>query len=123
MNNYACMGRFARDPELKTTGSGTSVCTFTLAVPRPYKPKDGGQAADFLDFVAWEKTAEFISKYFKTGDMAGVTAYAQTRSYEDKKGSRHKVTEFVVSRIDFGGSKKADASDYDIIADEEDLPF
>ena len=70
MNNYCCTGRFTSDPELKTTQDGTSVCTFTLAIDKNYKPKNATQTVDFIDFVAWRNNAEFVGKYFRKGEGA-----------------------------------------------------
>ena len=88
MNFVLLMGRFVADPELKKTTSGKSVCAFTLAVD---KGKDRG--ADFIDTVAWEKTAEFICKYFKKGSPIVIEGAVQTRTYEDKNGQKRKAVE------------------------------
>lgn len=96
MNFVLLMGRFVADPELKKTTSGKSVCTFTLAVD---KGKDRG--ADFIDTVAWEKTAEFICKYFKKGDPIIIDGAVNTRTYEDKDGKKRKVTEVTAKNVEF----------------------
>ena len=100
------MGRFSADPELKTTGSGVSVCSFTLACDRDYKPKDGDRETDWIDCVAWRQTAEFVEKYFAKGRMAVVEGRLQTRTYEDKDGHKRKVTELVADNVYFADSKK-----------------
>lgn len=82
MNKAILVGRLTRDAELRTTGSGTSVCSFTLAVNRRFKNADGNYDADFINCVAWRAQAEFISKHFKKGDMFGVVGNLQTRIYE-----------------------------------------
>ena len=96
MNFVLLMGRFVADPELKKTTSGKSVCAFTLAVD---KGKDRG--ADFIDTVAWEKTAEFICKYFKKGDPIVIDGAINTRTYEDKDGKKRKVTEVTAKNVEF----------------------
>ena len=106
MNFVLLMGRFVADPELKKTTrdepdydklmNGKSVCAFTLAVD---KGKDRG--ADFIDTVAWEKTAEFICKYFKKGDPIIIDGAINTRTYEDKDGKKRKVTEVTAKNVEF----------------------
>lgn len=91
------MGRVVADPELKQTGSGISVCSFTLAVDRP--GKDSG--TDFLDCVAWRNTAEFFCKWFQKGSPVVVEGSLQTRTYEDKAGQKRKAVEIVVNNIFF----------------------
>lgn len=106
MNNTIIIGRFTKDPELKSTQSGKSVTNFCLAVSR--RVKSGEQAqADYIDCVAWDKTAETICKYCKKGSPLGVTGRLQTRTY-DKDGNKIKVTELVVLEFDFIGSKSSD---------------
>ena len=96
MNFVLLMGRFVADPELKKTTSGKSVCAFTLAVD---KGKDRG--ADFIDTVAWEKTAEFICKYFKKGSPIVIEGAVQTRTYEDKNGQKRKAVEINAKNAEF----------------------
>lgn len=131
MNITILKGRLTNNPELKTTQSGTSVCSFTLAVDRRYK-NDNGPTADFIDCVAWEKTAEFITKYFTKGQEMIVVGKHQIRSYTDNSGAKRYVTEVVVSEVDFCGPKQqADAPaetpsqpvSADIEVDNDDLPF
>ena len=109
LNRSIVMGRFTADPELKTTGSGVSVCSFTLAVDQDYKPKEGERGVDWIDCVAWRHTAEFVCKYFGKGRMAVVEGRLQTRTYEDKDGHKRKVTELVADNVYFGDSKKDEA--------------
>ena len=96
MNFVLLMGRLVADPELKKTTSGKSVCAFTLAVD---KGKDRG--ADFIDTVAWEKTAEFICKYFKKGSPIVIEGAVQTRTYEDKNGQKRKAVEINAKNVEF----------------------
>ena len=132
LNICAFTGRFVRDPEIKQTQSGVSVCTFTLAVDRNYTPKGEEKKADFLNFVAWRGAAEFIAKWFKKGDMIAVDSSAQTRTWEDDQGNKRYVTEFIVANANFCGGKSdgsgsAPASDvpegFTEVADDDDLPF
>lgn len=110
MNKVILMGRLARDPELRTTPNGVSVCTFSLAVSRRFKNANGEYDADFISCVAWRQTAEFISKNFAKGRMLGVVGSLQTRSY-DKDGQKHYVTEVSVDEAYFAGDKAAARSD------------
>lgn len=104
MNKVILMGRLARDPELRSTPNGVSVCTFTLAVSRRFKNANGEYDADFINCVAWRQTAEFISKNFTKGRMLGVVGTLQTRSYE-KDGQKRYVTEVSVDEAYFAGDK------------------
>jgi len=112
MNHIVIMGRLTRDPELRHTQSGTPVASFTLAVDRGYAPKDGGEKqTDFIDVVAWEKRAEFASKYFVKGQMAAVTGRLQIRDWTDKDNNKRRSAEVVADNIYFTESKKSrDAS-------------
>ena len=106
MNNCIFIGRFTKDPELKSTQSGKNVTSFCIAVNRRVKSGEHAQA-DYIDCVAWDKTAGRICKYFKKGSPIAVTGRLQTRSYE-KDGNKVKVTELVVLEFDFIGSKSSD---------------
>jgi single-strand DNA-binding protein len=101
MNKFVGIGRLVADVELRSTNSGKSVCAFTVAINR--RGKDAG--TDWVDCVAWEKTAEFISKHFNKGQQIAITGRLQTRNYEDKNGSKRKVTEVVVEEVFFCDSK------------------
>jgi single-strand DNA-binding protein len=105
INISVLTGRLTADVELKTTPSGVSVCSFSLAVDRKYQPQGEERATDFIDCVAWRKTAEFISKYFNKGSMIGIEGEIQTRTYTDKEGKKRKVTEVIVNNASFCGSK------------------
>ena len=94
MNKALLVGRLTREPELKTTGSGTSVCTFSLAVQRKYKNADGEYEADFINCVAWRSQAEFLAKFFNKGSMVGIVGSIQTRNYE-KDGQRIYITDLL----------------------------
>lgn len=109
LNKIVIMGRLTRDPELRQTGSGTSVASFTLAVDRDYSGRDGGEKeTDFIDVVAWRHTAEFVSKYFAKGDAAAVVGRLQIRGWTDKDGNKRRSAEVVADSVYFGGSKRRD---------------
>ena len=108
MNNIVLMGRLTRDPELRHTQSGTPVASFTLAVDRRFTPKDGGERqTDFIDIVAWQNTAEFVSKYFTKGQMAAVTGRLQIRDWTDREGNKRRSAEVVADNIYFTESKRS----------------
>ena len=111
LNHIVIMGRLTRDPELRRTGSGVAVASFTLAVDRDFAPKDGGEReTDFIDCVAWRQTGEFVSKYFTKGRMAVVSGRLQIRSWTDKDGNKRRTAEIVADNVYFGSSKRDDAS-------------
>ena len=105
LNSAIIMGRLTADPVLKYTTSSIAVCSFTVAVNRNYS-KGREQEADFIEVVAWRKTAEFVSKYFSKGSMIIVEGRIQTRNYEDKHGNKRKAAEIVANNVQFGESKK-----------------
>ena len=93
LNQTVIMGRLTRDPELRRTGSGAAVTSFTLAVNRDYVSKEtGDRDADFIDCVAWRQTGEFVAKYFTKGSMAVVAGRLESRSWTDKDGNKHRAT-------------------------------
>lgn len=107
LNNIVIMGRLTRDPELRRTGSGTAVASFTLAVDRDFSGKDGGEKeTDFIDCVAWRHTGEFVSKYFTKGRMAVVSGRLQIRPWTDKDGHKRRSAEVIAESVYFGDSKK-----------------
>lgn len=111
LNHIIIMGRLTRDPELRRTGSGLAVASFTLAVDRDFAPKDGGEReCDFIDCVAWRQTGEFVSKYFTKGRMAVVSGRLQIRSWNDKDGNKRRSAEVVADSVYFGDSKKDSGS-------------
>ena len=105
LNNAVIMGRLVADPELRTTGSGISVTSFTVAVERRFVRQGEERQADFIDVIAWRQQAEFISKYFRRGSMIAIQGNIQTRTYEDKNGNKRKAVEIVVDNASFCGSK------------------
>lgn len=106
LNKIIIMGRLTRDPELRRTGSGTAVTSFSLAVDRDFKSQSGEKETDFIDVVAWRSTAEFVSKYFTKGRMAVVEGRLQIRDYTNKDGQKRRVAEIVADNIYFGDSKR-----------------
>ena len=107
LNHITLMGRLTRDPELRRTGSGIAVASFTLAVDRDYSPRDGGEReTDFIDCVAWRQTGEFVSKYFTKGRMAVVSGRLQIRSWTDKDGNKRRSAEVVADNVYFGDSRR-----------------
>ncbi len=140
LNCAIIMGRLTADPELRTTASGLSVTTFSVAVDRGYAKAGEERQTDFINVVAWRQTAEFVSKYFQKGSMIAVQGSIQTRSYEDKNGNKRTATEVVANNVSFCGSKaesgttarvggapaayqSAGSEDFSELAGEDDLPF
>ena len=108
LNHIVIMGRLTRDPELRRTGSGVAVTSFSLAVDRDFGPKDGGEReTDFIDCVAWRNTGEFVSKYFTKGSMAVVSGRLQIRGWTDKDGNKRRSAEVVADNVYFGESKRS----------------
>jgi len=137
LNSAIIMGRLTASPELKYTTSSIAVCSFTVAVNRNYS-KGKEQETDFIEVVAWRKTAEFVSKYFSKGSMIIVEGRIQTRNYEDKHGNKRKAVEIVANNVQFGESKKdaqsneappqtaqpTGTADFaEMSGDSDDLPF
>ena len=107
LNHITIMGRLVRDPELRRTGSGVAVASFTVAVDRDFSGKDGGEKeTDYIDCVAWRGTGEFVSKYFTKGSMAVVSGRLQIRSWNDKDGNKRRTAEVVADNVYFGDSKR-----------------
>lgn len=142
MNTCVLMGRTTSDIELKSTTNGTSVASFNIAVDRKYTPKGQERQTDFITCVAWRGTAEFVSKWFKKGDMIAVTGELQTRKYTDKNGNDRTAHEVVIENAYFCGKKNESKAALDVGAepntgayeevfsdntasdvDDDDLPF
>lgn len=140
MNKVILMGRLTRDPEVRyTTTNNTLVATFSIAVNRRFARQGEERQADFINIVAWDKTGEFCSKYFKKGMQVGIIGRLQTRQYDDKDGKRVYVTEVIAEETYFADSKReggenpfsgvdapfnatATPSDFTPVTDD-DLPF
>ena len=148
MNSICLMGRLTGDPELKTTQSGVSVTSFSVAVDRAYRSKDQERQTDFINCVAWRQTAEFISRYFRKGQRIALQGSLQSRKYTANDGSQRTVFEVVVDNAFFCESKggnaagapgydsqvpqyseakpafsTANSGDFEDILTDEDLPF
>ncbi len=107
LNHITIMGRLTRDPELRRTGSGIAVASFTVAVDRDFGGRDGGEKeTDFIDCVAWRQTGEFVSKYFTKGRMIVVSGRLQIRNWTDKEGNKRRTAEVVADNCYFGDSKR-----------------
>ena len=109
INRTILVGRLTKDPVLRKTANGSSVTSFTLAVNRKYK-QEGQPDADFINTVAWNKTADIVAQYTHKGSLVGVEGRIQTRSYDDQSGKRVYVTEVVAESVQFLESKSAAAS-------------
>lgn len=108
LNHITIMGRLTRDPELRRTGSGTAVTSFTLAVERDYTGKDQSEKeTDFIDCVAWRSTGEFVGKYFARGRMACVSGRLQIRQWTDKDGNKRRSAEVIADNVYFADSKNS----------------
>jgi len=107
LNHIVIMGRLTRDPELRTTQSGISVASFTVAVERDYSGRDGGERqTDFIDCVAWRQTGEFVSKYFHKGSMIVVSGRLQSRKWQDRDGNNRTSWEINADNVYFGESRR-----------------
>ena len=109
LNHIVLMGRLTRDPELRQTGSGISVASFTISVDRDYAAQGAEKETDFVDIVAWRGTADFVSKYFAKGRMAVVSGRLQIRNWQDKEGNKRRSAEVVADNVYFGDSKRDNA--------------
>ncbi len=106
LNKAILMGRLTRDPELKYTNSNLPVVRFSIAVDRNYSGNNGERQTDFIDIVAWRKTAEFVSQWFAKGQMIVVVGSIQSRRWQDKNGNNRTSIEVVADEVQFGDSKK-----------------
>ena len=106
LNHIVLMGRLTRDPELRRTGSGIAVASFTLAVDRDFAAQGAEKETDFVDIVAWRNTAEFVSRYFTKGRMAVVSGRLQIRNWTDKEGNKRRSAEVVADNVYFGEAKR-----------------
>lgn len=144
MNSICLLGRLTADPELRTTQTGISVTNFTVAVDRSYTPKGQEKQADFIPAQAWRHTAEFLCKYFRKGQRIALTGSLQTRSYTDRDGNKRTAYEVVAEHVFFAEFKNGgtapvaptvdysdrvpqssipEAEDFEVIPDEDSLPF
>ncbi|MBE6811781.1 MAG: single-stranded DNA-binding protein [Ruminococcaceae bacterium] len=140
LNCAIIMGRLTADPELRTTASGLSVTSFSVAVDRRFARSGEEKQTDFINVVAWRQQAEFVTKYFQKGSMIAIQGSIQTRNYEDKNGNKRQAVEIVADNVSFCGSKaeggttggrvgapaayqNAGSEDFSELAGEDDLPF
>ncbi len=110
LNKAILVGRLTKDPELRSTQSGVSVVSFSVAVTRSYARQGEERQTDFINCVAFRNTADFISRYFSKGSMIGVDGSIQTRTWDDQEGKRHWVTEVMVNEAHFVESKRDSAA-------------
>ena len=125
MNKIMLVGRLVRDPEVRSTSTGSSTANFTVAVSRNFKNKDGNYDADFLPCVAFRNSADFVSKYFKKGSLIGIEGRVQTRNYDAQDGTKKYITEVIVSNVELVSYKKDDeenATQSDTQLNHLDLP-
>lgn len=108
INKVILMGRITQNLEVKQTPSGVSVLSFTVAVQRSYAKQGEERQTDFINCVAWKNQAEFVGKYFKKGRMIALEGNLRTRTYDDKNGTKHYVTEVYVDSVSFTGEKADD---------------
>ena len=110
LNRVILMGRITQDLDLRQTPSGTSVLTFNIAVDRSFVKQGEERQADFITCVAWRQQADFISRYFGKGRMIAIEGNLRSRTYDDKNGTKHYVTEVYVDNVSFTGEKRSDGS-------------
>ena len=131
LNHIVIMGRLTRDPELRRTGSGTPVCSFSIACDRDFKSQSGEKETDFFDVVAWRATGEFVSKYFTKGRMVVVEGRLQIREWQDKEGNKRRSAEVLADSVYFGDSKPqsgqsqqaAQSAEFSQLPDSTPVPF
>lgn len=136
-NKVILMGRLTKDPEMRTTPNGISVATFSIAVDRRFTRSGEQKQTDFFNIVAWRTTAEFVSKYFRKGQLVAVCGSLQNRSWDDNEGKKRYATEVIADEVHFAESKREQGpsdSDVPFVAGEmpgftpntpsdDDLPF
>ena len=138
LNSVCLMGRLVADPELRQTPSGVSVCSFRIAVDRTYQPKGQEKQTDFINIVTWRSTAEFVSRYFRKGQLVAVQGSIQTGQYTDRDGNKRTAFDVVADNV-FFAEKKAESGetkqgagydhspdiqgDFEEIISPDELPF
>lgn len=127
MNKVILIGNLTKDPERRVTRSGVTTCSFTLAVERDHKDKDGNRPVDFINVIAWRNTADLCARYLTKGRQAAVIGTWQNRSYEDKDGNKRTVAECIADDVQFLGGPRREAApqayeDYDDPFPEEKRP-
>ena len=122
LNKVILMGRLVADPELKRTQSDIAVVSTRIAVDRDRKGPDGERQADFIDIVCWRERAEFVSRYFRKGNMIAVVGSLQSRQYETKDGQKRTAYEVVCDQVSFTGEKAGNAPAGGSYAPRQDVP-
>ncbi len=122
MNKVILVGRLTRDPELRSTSSGFNTASFSVAVNRNYKNKDGNYDADFINCVAFRNTADFVNKFFKKGSLISLDGRIQTRNYDAQDGTKRYVTEVVVDNVEFVGGKNESSGSSNTPSEYVDKP-
>lgn len=112
MNKVFLIGNLTKDPDVRTTGSGTSVCTFRIAVQRRFANQQGERASDFFDVVAWRQLADLCGRYLAKGRKVAVVGELQNRSYDAKDGTKRYVTEVVADEVEFLTPRDRDGAGY-----------
>lgn len=110
LNVVAIMGHLAADPQLRQTTTGKNVASFRIACDRGRRDANGQSQADWLDVVAWDRTAEFVCKYFQKGSLIAIDGRLQSRSYQDKNGNNRTAIEIVANNVNFAAPKSANAA-------------
>lgn len=131
LNAVSLVGRITKDPEVRYTNTQKAVTSFSLAVERDFKAQDGSKQTDFINIVAWGKTAEFVGKYVGKGRLLGVAGRLEVRNYTDKNGNKQFVTEVIASNVYALDSAKQTQQEHgyteapmaELDDDEADLPF
>jgi single-strand DNA-binding protein len=137
LNRITVQGRLTKDPELRRTGNGTPVCSFTIACERDFRDNDGNKATDFIDIVAWRGVAEFVSRYFTKGRMVAIDGRMQIRPWQDKDGNKRQNVEVLADHAYFCDSQRDGATPhpspavtpspqgegFEEVEDDGELPF
>ncbi len=122
LNVVAIMGRLAADPQLRQTTTGKNVASFRIACDRGRRDANGQSQADWLDVVAWDRTAEFVCKYFQKGSLIAIDGRLQSRSYQDKNGNNRKAFEIVADNVHFASSKSGGSTGTGSYAPRQEVP-
>ncbi len=139
LNVVALMGRLTADPELKRTNTDIAVTSFSIAVDRRFARQGEERQADFINIVCWRQQAEFVCKYFRKGDMIAINGSIQTRRYEDSQGNKRTAFEVVADNVSFTGGRRDGSTaaprseaapsfesshdDFEVLANDDDMPF
>lgn len=122
LNKIIIFGRLTHDPELRQTNTGTSVCSFSVACERDYKPEGGERETDYVDICAWRGTAEFVCKWFGKGDAIIVDGRLQIRDWTDRDNNKRRSAEIIADNVYFAGSKRRETGSEERRYSDEDAP-